>query len=129
MNPRAAAFVKAGAVGGGLAAGDEDDIWRLHPHRQQVGHSEAVKIRELDVEQHDVGAQPLHFVERVASAGSLADNVETLRLQSERAASRNATWSSTISTVGRTTSNPPKLQDHPHRGHPQVEAGPCGSGR
>ena len=48
---------------------------------KQVGHGEPVEIRQLDVEQHDVGAQPLHFVERVVSAGSLADNVETFRLQ------------------------------------------------
>ena len=67
-----------------LTARDQHDGRRLCRGREALGHGEAVETGKLDVEQDDVGSQPLGLRQRFGAARGLAHDHEPLRLE-ERA--------------------------------------------
>ena len=64
-----------------LPAGDQHHGGRLGRCGQPLGHGEAVEVGKLDIEQHDVRAQPLGFDERRPSVGGFSQDGEPLRLE------------------------------------------------
>ena len=61
------------------AARDEDDCRPVVS--DPLGNQEAVDVRQLHVEQHDLGAELSGGRDRGGSVGSLADDVEAGRLE------------------------------------------------
>lgn len=67
--------------GGGAAAGHQDDLRRLCQAGESLGHSEAVDVRQSDIEQDDVRAQPEHGSEGIVPGRGLTNHVESVGLE------------------------------------------------
>ena len=80
-NPRTAGFGEGPPVFGWVAAGGQDHGGRHSQGGQTCGDLEAVKIRQLHVEQDQVRLKLLRRRDRLVTVTGLADDVEALGLE------------------------------------------------
>ena len=73
--------METGPVGRRITAGDQHDGGRIRGSGELLGHGEPIQIRQLDVEQDNLGPQDGDSTHRLRSIGRFTDDVEALGLE------------------------------------------------